>query len=388
MNAEAAEFSKKSWNEAEEEMKSAAIELEKGDANDAKEKATKASALYRTAELESIKANYLSNAKKLIEKAEANKVHKTAPKTLNEAKELVSSAEKELVDNRYDTDEARYMAKEAEYKALLAMYIAQQAKILEDKDFQTEDYLLMMYEPINRIGENRGIEMNFDKGVEAPVLLIMADMENDKDRISDLETELYRKNRQNESLNGMLAEQRKIQEIMKGKLSEEALQAQKRQQILQNRINRVAEIDAKFDKIQQIFNLKEAEVFRQQDDIIIRMIGINFDVGKAQIKEEDYALLTKVKNAVNIFENAVIIIEGHTDSQGSDEINLELSKERANAVLSYLTANTDIDKERFGTRGFGESKPVANNETSAGRAQNRRIDIVIRPTILDTLVSN
>lgn len=119
ISAEAGRFVKEMWVDAEEEMKDAAKELEKGDADDAKEKAAKATNLYRKAELESIKANYLTNAKKLLEKADNNKVDKVAPKTIAESKGLVSKAEKELLENRYDTDDARRMAKEAEYKALL-----------------------------------------------------------------------------------------------------------------------------------------------------------------------------------------------------------------------------------------------------------------------------
>jgi outer membrane protein OmpA-like peptidoglycan-associated protein len=109
------------------------------------------------------------------------------------------------------------------------------------------------------------------------------------------------------------------------------------------------------------------------------MIGVNFDVGKSQIKQEDYALLTKLQNATNLFSDASIVIEGHTDSQGGDDLNLKLSQERADAVLSYLNANTTIDRGRFSTIGFGESRPVANNETMAGRTLNRRIDVVIKP---------
>jgi len=384
MNAEAGQFSKSLWADAEEEMKEAAGEMEKGDAKDAKEKAATATGLYRQAELESIKVNYLSNAKRLIQQAENNKVQKVAPKTLNEAKVLVNRAEKELAENRYDTDEARFLAKEAEYKALLAMYIAQQAKVLNDKDFETEDFLLMSYEPLKRIGETLDIDVKFDKGTDGPESQLVARMNSDALRISNLEANLFTNKQQNENLTEMLAEQRKIQAVMEGELSAEAAEAQQRQSLLQARIDHVADIDAKFDRIQQIFGQDEAQVFRQKNDVIIRLIGVNFDINQAQIKQEDYSVLTKVQSALKIFDNAAIVIEGHTDSQGGDDTNLELSQARADAVLSYLNANTTIDKSRFSTKGYGESKPVANNESVAGRTQNRRIDIVIRPTLTTT----
>jgi outer membrane protein OmpA-like peptidoglycan-associated protein len=194
----------------------------------------------------------------------------------------------------------------------------------------------------------------------------------------------------NQNLTAMLVEQQKIQATMqgsltamKGTISEEALKGQARQLELQSRIDRMEDINTKFEQMQRIFSSEEAQVFRQENDVIIRMIGINFDVSKSEIKPEDYPLLTKVKKAMDLFDNASIVIEGHTDSQGGDDSNLKLSQERADAVLSYLSANTTIDKSRFSTEGFGESKPVANNETTAGRKLNRRIDIVIKPTYSD-----
>ncbi|MEQ6117996.1 OmpA family protein [Reichenbachiella sp. MALMAid0571] len=388
VSAEAEQFVKEMWDNAEKEMKDATEELEKGNSNDAKEKSIKATSLYRKAELESIKANYLTNAKKLLKKADDDKVYKVAPKTIAEAKNLVSQAEKELLDNRYDTDDARFLAKEAEYKVLLAMHIAKEEKILDDKDFETEDYLLLSYEPISKIGESLNIKMKFHQGVEGAVSEITERIANDQRNIANLEASLFNYRVTNESLRAMLREQKSILANVKGTLSDEALKGQKRQLVLQNRIDRMAEINVKFEQIQQIFKKEEAQVFRQKNDVIIRMIGVNFDVGKSQIKEEDYALLTKVQKAMQVFSDASIVIEGHTDSQGGDDLNLKLSQERADAVLSYLNANSTIDKARFGTKGFGESRPVANNETIAGRKLNRRIDIVIKPNLPEILLGS
>ncbi|MEQ9465788.1 MAG: OmpA family protein [Ekhidna sp.] len=387
-NAEANRFVSEMWVDAEEQMKDAAEDLEKGNADKAKEKSVEATKLYRNAELESIKANYLTNAKRLLETADKNKVYKVAPKTIGESKALVSKAEKELLENRYDTDDARYMAKEAEYQALLAMHISKEEKIYDDKDFETEDFLLMSYKPIATIGESLNIHSRFDKGVDVPVSEITNRIASDQLRIANLESSLFNYKVTNESLRGMLNEQQNMLASVKGKQSDEALKAQKRQDALQSRMDRMDEVNLKFEQVQQIFNKEEAEVFRQKDDVIIRMIGINFDVGKSQIKQEDYAKLTKLQKAMDLFKDANIVIEGHTDSQGGDELNLKLSQERSDAVLSYLNANTSINKARFSTRGFGESRPVANNETLGGRKLNRRIDIVIKPNFPEILLGS
>ena len=72
------------------------------------------------------------------------------------------------------------------------------------------------------------------------------------------------------------------------------------------------------------------------------------------------------------------MIEGHTDSQGSDEVNQKLSGNRATAVAEYLMANMGVQTP-INSQGFGESRPVASNDTPEGRAKNRRIDVVITP---------
>jgi outer membrane protein OmpA-like peptidoglycan-associated protein len=77
-------------------------------------------------------------------------------------------------------------------------------------------------------------------------------------------------------------------------------------------------------------------------------------------------------------------IDGHTDSVGSEEYNLALSDRRAKAVFDYLTSR-GVDPSRLKSQGFGESNPIAPNDTEAGRAQNRRVEITIVPVTKETL---
>jgi outer membrane protein OmpA-like peptidoglycan-associated protein len=77
------------------------------------------------------------------------------------------------------------------------------------------------------------------------------------------------------------------------------------------------------------------------------------------------------------FPESKISIEGYTDSFGGDAQNLILSQKRADAVTEYLLANTSLDKAMIDSKGFGETNPIANNETKEGRAKNRRIDLII-----------
>ena len=127
-------------------------------------------------------------------------------------------------------------------------------------------------------------------------------------------------------------------------------------------------------------------MFRQENDIILRMTGFNFDIGSAEVKPENYPLLAKVQKAINIFSESKIVIQGHTDSRGGDSLNLTLSQKRADAVKAYLMANMpDYNQSNIASVGYGESKPIENNETKYGRSKNRRIDVVIKvKRVLDT----
>ncbi len=92
-------------------------------------------------------------------------------------------------------------------------------------------------------------------------------------------------------------------------------------------------------------------------------------------------LLTKVRDAVEVFPRSQLVIEGHTDSYGGDESNMALSKRRAEAVGEYMVTQLNIPAYRISAVGFGETQPIANNETAEGRARNRRIDVVIKPQL-------
>ena len=171
---------------------------------------------------------------------------------------------------------------------------------------------------------------------------------------------------------------------------EQSAEALSKQQMLENQIAYEQKVVQKFDEVFNMFDMNEATVFRQENDIILRMNGFNFDIGSAEVKPENYPLLAKVKKAINMFSKSQIVIQGHTDSQGGDNMNLTLSQKRADAVKAYLVANMpDYDASNIESVGYGESKPIENNETKYGRSQNRRIDVIIKvKRVLETASTN
>jgi OmpA-OmpF porin, OOP family len=104
--------------------------------------------------------------------------------------------------------------------------------------------------------------------------------------------------------------------------------------------------------------------------------GILFDSGSDKIKPESYGTLKDIAAVLTENPEVKVQIVGHTDSDGEDASNLELSKKRAAAVKEALTKEFQIDASRMQTDGKGESQPTDKNDTSVGKANNRRVEFV------------
>ena len=122
-----------------------------------------------------------------------------------------------------------------------------------------------------------------------------------------------------------------------------------------------------------------ASIQREQDILAITFkADVMYDFDSAVLKPGAYDELDRVSQVLNKFPQTTIRIEGHTDSSGAEDYNQKLSEKRAQAVKSALIVR-NIDPARLQTVGLGESKPVADNGTEAGRQMNRRVRIVITP---------
>lgn len=109
-----------------------------------------------------------------------------------------------------------------------------------------------------------------------------------------------------------------------------------------------------------------------EEDLVLRDVNFEFDSATLTMGAEQ--ILDGVAEKLRANENVRVRIEGHTDSVGSEAYNLDLSQRRADAVADYL-ASQGVDRDRMQTTGFGESQPVATNDTDAGRAENRRVEL-------------
>lgn len=108
---------------------------------------------------------------------------------------------------------------------------------------------------------------------------------------------------------------------------------------------------------------------------------VNFDFDRAEVRSEYFDEIQEVTDFMDQYPDVVVELEGHTDSRGAEDYNQGLSERRANAVRDVMIGRYGISAGRVTARGFGESQPVANNDSDAGREQNRRVITVIIQTL-------
>ena len=116
----------------------------------------------------------------------------------------------------------------------------------------------------------------------------------------------------------------------------------------------------------------------QGDGILVSLPDVTFAVDSTTISPNMRTALDSVAQSMVTYPNSLIDVMGHTDSTGSDQYNLDLSRRRAESVATYLTSR-GVSRARVETIGYGEQYPVADNSTPEGRAQNRRVEIRITP---------
>ncbi len=123
----------------------------------------------------------------------------------------------------------------------------------------------------------------------------------------------------------------------------------------------------------------DVQVTREGDNLVLNIpSGITFAYDSADVQPQFKRTLDQVADTLAQYNQTYIDVYGHTDSTGSDAYNQTLSERRATSVADYL-AGRGVQAARIGTRGFGESQPIASNDTDAGRAANRRVEVKIVP---------
>lgn len=370
LNANAPTFASEIWIEAEEQFDETARRLEGGNIRVARELSDEAEAQFRDAELTAIKAQYLSQTRALLAQAEQQRVPRYAPATFARARALLEQAETELNQNRYDTDLPRSLAQQANYEARHAIYLAQQIERIDEGEVTAEEVILSYEAPLTQIAAAADRVAPLDQGTDTLAAELILFIEELREESSQTEVDLADSRARIAELEDEI---RDLDEQLGG-VSQERV-------ALVQRLEAEARIREQFATIESMFEREEARVSREGNNLVLRLVGLTFESGSSSIAPENHTLLQKVAQAASVFPRSQLVIEGHTDSYGSDDNNMTLSRSRADAVSAYLAESFGIASFRTSAVGYGETQPIANNETPQGRARNRRIDVRIEPEL-------
>jgi OmpA-OmpF porin, OOP family len=315
LKANAPTVSKDDFDKADAELIKVTSDIEKNNLRSSVRKSASLQEEYLKIELDSIKSTNLDQARSTIKLAEQEGASEYAPRTLAQAQKDVADFDRFLTANRHNE------------QAIQRYYVATQA---------SADHLLK-------------ITRESKSGMSVSSEDMALRFEREDDRLTAKQGQLD-----------------KTQGHMDNLTSEN------------KRFEMQRKLDQKFETARKEFGANEADVYKQGDTLAIRLKGLDFPVAGSDLGSENFELLAKVQRIIESFDDSSVIIEGHTDSVGSREANQELSYNRAQSVRQYLVSNNNGRQLDVEAVGYNFQKPLASNRTAAGRAQNRRVDVLIK----------
>jgi len=380
---------------AEQVFIKSASKVESGDVKGGLKEAAKATPLFDVTELEAIRKSILGTADALIQKAVQDDAGKFALSTLDKARTARTKADAVITNDRYNRTESISEASRSEYEAKHASNIALSVRSLKRND-QAWEKLMLVYEiQMNRVGQAIGTQhLPFDDGpfaaADSLIHYIKSMQEQNQyltakfegilaetgDEATSATPEMLA-DKASEKVETLFEQNKQVSAELEGKQAR-LTTLEHQHQTVTAKLGQHQEQEAKLNKAKALFNPSEGQVFfNATNDLVLRLSGLSFDIGKAYIKDTHVPLLEKVKQAVEMFPNCKIVVEGHTDATGNAATNMTLSEKRAFAIMQFMRQTMQLSTDRIKSMGYGSDKPIASNQSKDGRTQNRRIDIVI-----------
>lgn len=313
--------------DADDNLRDLTTKIEKNNLSDVEEDRAILQKQYMDVELKAIKQTNLAEAQATIALAVKEGAEDSAPQSLAMAEKSVKDADAFIIANRHETDDVQMHSKRAQDAA---------------------DHLLKITRDVNS-GKNITSEESA-LSVEAQHNKVLGEKSVVQGKLAD---EKMKTKQMKQTAAGLAVETKDLKSEQEFNRSFEAARAQ--------------------------FTREEAEIYRQGNQLVIRLRALEFDANKSDLRSNNFPLLGKVAKVLKGFENSTVVVEGHTDSDGGMLLNKKLSTDRAQTVSSYLISNESIDPSKMSVVGYGFDRPLASNKTPKGKAQNRRVDIVISP---------
>lgn len=281
---------------------------------------------YLELEIEAVQSTKLNNLRSIVEDSKRRRAERIAPKTLRNASSDLMAAENMIQQTPRNPSNYNKSVTKAEHSA----------KLLED-----------VMKKLNGLASGASEDVALKLVFQERILGALSD------KTSHLQSSLVKSNN---DLN-------QAQDQLQVKTTEA------------NTATTKVKLQEALDQMRNNFTKDEADVYQQGGDLIIRLKTIDFKSGSAMVPSKSMNLLAKVNQVIGQLSSTKVLVEGHTDSSGQSENNKALSLKRSKAVARYLGSLGS--SYEISSLGFGESRPIANNQTREGRAINRRVDIVV-----------
>jgi len=362
--AEAATRAADLWGRAEAEFEDAGRRFERDDTEDASRRAVRAANLYVGAARAGWRDRHLGRASESRAAAVSVDAPDLAPETFADGERAFAVGEAAIADGVTGEPAASAgLAAQGAFEQAAA--IATLADSVRRGRVAVERLLLAHESDLAALAQTAGVEAARGQPAEMTGRLA-AEFQRLTSEVARLTVELAQARESSERLEARVS-------TLEDRLADsEQRFTGARDELLERRLraDRIREV-------QGLFTPEEAEVFLVGDRLVLRLLGLTFESGSANVLQTHGALLTKVQRVITTFKDASVRIEGHTDSRGQATSNQALSLRRAIAIREHLLARIPISSARVEAAGLGEEQPIASNETEGGRARNRRTEIVL-----------
>ena len=329
----------KAFAKADHEFKEETYDAEKNRASIRASKRADLQRNYLDLQVEAIKVAQLAPVANSIDLAKKHGARRYAPKTLASAEakyDLAANVIETDRNNKAAIDEASMSARKEATKLMNVTAIAKNRKASEDVALELNSRRMA--------SDQLRDQMNLKQTEQEKML-------------QDEQSALAKMRSENEKILGQAEE-----------IKSENAELQKKN-----------DFNEKFAAAQKQFSPDEAEVYRQGDQLLIRLKNMQYQSGRTELPSSAYPVLAKVKDVIASLGAEKVKVEGHSDASGSKKLNQKLSQGRAESVAKYLESEKVIGKNQVEAEGLGFEKPIAPNNTKQGRAQNRRVDIIVTP---------
>lgn len=385
LSAGAEKLAEKQYKTAESRLREALEKLEEGKILEADNIGKEVNTLFEVSKISATKVTLIGSARSGLNNGRKENWDRLAPTSFERAASLINEVSAALERGEPVTPELQEKARRGNYEVRHALWLAAKIDSLRDDPSHFESLLLSRE---NMVLDVTGLDTdNIDFVSRTPEAVLTDHVMNLKKQIDSAATVLKEKDKENNRLQMVIdslqtaINQQQIRlasmvENYQRDLQSRKEELERRRRELDTDLRKKMQLDA-VAQLQARFSTDEAIVLREEKEVIIRMVGLEFKAGKTSLSSAGNAILDKLGEYLLLYPRSMIVVEGHTDATGKAEKNLELSEERAAVVKDYLISVADLPQDRITSKGFGSEHPIASNKTRTGRNQNRRIDIVI-----------